>query len=108
MERNGVSCRERRNDSPARGEQPDERHDRERHSQHAEAEVRRRDAATRSVLALIEEAEARRQGKKGNGDHRAPRPPALSYPADPQKHLSYTLVHRGCHALPSADCLVSR
>lgn len=77
MTRHCVRSHERKADGPASSEQPGERHDRERYRQHAEAEVRRSDTATASALVLIEETEARRQGEKGNGDHRAPDPPAL-------------------------------
>ncbi len=78
MKHHRVRCHEGKADGPTSSEQPGERHDRERDRQHGKAEIRRHDTATGSVLVLIEEAEARRDGEQGSSDHYAPHPPAVS------------------------------
>lgn len=78
MERDGVRCWDDQVDSPANRERPDERHDRERHGEHPEAEVRRRHVVGRSVVILIEEAEASCEDEQRGGDHQTANPPDRS------------------------------
>ena len=77
MERDGVRWCDGQVDSPANREQPNVRHDRERHGEHPEAAVRRRYVG-RAVVILIEEAEASCEGEQRGSHHQAANPPDLS------------------------------
>lgn len=96
MERHCEKRYGRQVDSPAYRDRPDERHDRERHGEHSEAQVRQRRVASRAVVILIEEAEASCEGEQRGGDHQTADPP------DP----SQLLAPHGTHLDPSSACLL--
>jgi hypothetical protein len=91
MERHCVRRCDGQADSPPNRARPDERHDRERHSEHSEAEVRPRRVAGRAVMILIEEAEAGCKGEQRGGHHQAANPPHLSQLLAP--HMTHLEPH---------------